>query len=1393
MSMSAPAAGRPFRPVPLSCLVLAPENVRKTAPHPADDAGLKASIEAHGLLENLVVRAVDAETPDRFAVIAGGRRLAALQSLHQDGAVPADHPVPCIFADSAENAGELSLAENAIRVPMHPADQVTAFTGLAQDGFSVAVIAARFGVTERIVEQRIRLGNVAPEILEAYRADEINLETVKAFAVTTDQVRQKQIWENLRSQPYRPTGWQVKQMLTEHKVSAGTNVGRFVGVEAYEQAGGRVLRDLFADEHQHGVWFEDPPLLERLATAKLKVAADELATPWKWAEAQLNADWNTAARFARVQAEPGEPTAEETARLDRLNTRELELSEIYNTDDGSWTAEHEEEFGAIEAETQEIQDAIADRCVYSPEAMAISGCIVTIGYGGELEVIEGLVRPEDQPSAPASGTDSGTGTVPTTEPACSAPLGRRPDPAAQARKDVGIGVGLSDDMTAIRTSLVKAHLSNDFDAAFDLALYQMALSVFGSFEYRAKALSITTSETAQRPMMRNNDNDFAGWSPGEAMLDDRSSLSFDWMTIDDTAESFAALRSLPHTEKQALFAAAVARTLNGQLSFEHRALPQIEATVARLDIDFAAHVRPTADMFWSRINKSRILDIARATLGAEWATAHSKFKKADLAKAMETAFAAGDVPLGVTPEGHAAALAWTMPGFTPFDTGRIEDPADEREPAATAAPEANDNAEDPAPDTQPDPAPETAADPAAPRPRSGQPGHYRPPGHRRAARGPGAGRRRHERHPHSGRRPARRLRHHRTRERPRRRRRHPGFPPRRLISPDRRPNNAPPAPAARGVPLFPLPIGASPMNPPFPPTIRARVHESAVSRVTRLFDSGLRDIFTELFQNSRRAGATRVNVTVEAVAADAAHAKGPEFTITIDDDGAGIADPAVLLSFGQNGWDAELVRSEDAAGFGFASLARRGCSVSTRTATPSTPIPAWQVALAPSHFLGEHEAPVEPCETAPFPHGTAIRFPALESPTGIRHAAEAAARHYPLPVHFQDRPGTAHPPDQLESIPFLDGAIHTEQWHGLVIGAFRNRPRQFEAPTVNFHGLTVSVHMPYVYTVSDDTWSVRIDVENCPDLELVLPARKEIVQTPFLDELRKAARLAIYRAMASEPDPCPSFEHWKRARDAGIAIPPPEPRLRRWRPSVADVNNRHQAPRRTDVAPDSLVMSFDPESPEAQTLHRAFSLAGLVAQLFEADRHLEGYDWYDRLDRVVGIRTEALTDGNATLITDVSASEESDIASQEFPARPEDILVTLAIQRHDGTDRTLAMATDVAIAGEAWSWPDDACIALTRESSLQPHELSELLESAYFSPSDDCETDSYETQREHFRQEASHMATSLICGSEEALRQSILDAMRREVRYLIPRDRAATINIQGPDITLTLAPPSEAA
>ncbi len=689
MNVIAPPTGTAVREIPLDRLFPAPGNVRRTPPGAQADAELKASIAALGLLENLVVRE---DGDGRHAVIAGGRRLKALQALAEDGTIDPGRPVPCQVLPGEVDADEISLAENVVRIAMHPADQVVAFTKLAEAGQTVASIAARFGASERTVEQRLRLGGVAPDLLHALRAGEIDLEILKAFAVTTDQARQMAVWEQVSAQGHPPSAWQVRRLLTEERVPGTSALARFVGVEAYEAAGGAVIRDLFAQDDETGTWFEDPALLERLAGDRLKAAADELATRWKWAAAMTEVSWQDTARYGRVHPEPSDPTDEEAAEVERLEARQEELCNL----DDDWTEELDAEAGAVEARLDEIGRAILARATYSREDMGLAGCIVTVGHDGTMEVVQGLVRPEDMPETAvtdgddATATESGTGAhAPRIAgPAVATDLPK--DREVGARRQAGLGIGLADDLRAIRTALVKAHLAGSFAAAFDLALFQLARSVF-RWGHAPDALDITVRESADRPMTRTTDEGFADWSPGEAMLEDRSGLALDWMEIEDDGEAFAALRALRDPDKRALFAACVARTVRPQLAFEPQARPELEATVARLGIDFAAHVRPTADMFWSRIAKGRMLEIARETLGVAWADARAKLKKPELADAMEAAFAAGDRPVGMDARAHAAAVAWTPPGFAAFDAGsadgaepQTDDGAADAEPGAEA-------------------------------------------------------------------------------------------------------------------------------------------------------------------------------------------------------------------------------------------------------------------------------------------------------------------------------------------------------------------------------------------------------------------------------------------------------------------------------------------------------------------------------------------------------------------------------------------------------------------------------------------------------------------------------------------------------------------------------------
>ena len=584
------------------------------------------------------------------------------------------------------------------------------------------------------------------------------------------------------------------------------------------------------------------------------------------------------------------------------------------------------------------------------------------------------------------------------------------------------------------------------------------------------------------------------------------------------------------------------------------------------------------------------------------------------------------------------------------------------------------------------------------------------------------------------------------------------------------------------------------MNPaaaPPPAAIRARIHESAVKRVTRIYAATLADIFAETLQNSRRAGAGHVRIAVsgpEHPAAGASPDTGACFTVTVSDDGAGIADPAVLLSFGENGWDDATVRREDAAGFGFASLARRNCIVSSRPRSPDGgTAPGWRVGLAPEHFLGEADAEVRADDGAPFPHGTAVSFRAGESAAAIRNAAGTAACHYPLPATFEDATDAETGPEELPRHAFLDGAVHTEPWRGLAFGVFRSRHGGYNDPDLNFFGLTLTVGLPTVETVHGATWTVLADVHDCPELELVLPARKEAVETPFLAEMREAARLAVYRAMAADPAPRPAFEDWKRAKAAGIDMAAPPALLRPWRPSMADVEDWRDPAKLAEAGRDALVMDCDPEPSEAQALWRAAERSGIAPRLFEADRRLEGYGWYDALARAAAMHIEAAADGGVDGHRRLAAARNGRIRERRgCRPGPPAMRIGLTVRPAERPSAALHLPADAAFAGGSWCGLHDALPLVTADSALQPHELAALLRAAFFSPSDEADSDSWETQRDRFDEEALHLATRLLLDDDEACRVSLAEAVRRELLPLCPRERTVDIRIRRPDIAVTL-------
>ena len=324
-SRSTPAmnATPTVRKIPLNQLVLSPTNVRKVPPRAAEDAELKASIRSRGLKQNLVVHRAAGDS-DIHEVTAGGRRLKALQALAAEGVIAADYKVPCLV-EAAGDALETSLMENTIRAAMHPADEFVAMAALIDAGSTVEAAAVRFGVPEQRVKQRLRLGKLAPELLDAYRDGSVSLDIIMAFTLGADHAAQLAVWHQVKDQHYL-SAHSVRRLLTDSAVPLDSDLGAFVGTAAYEDAGGKVTRDLFSSEDEG--FMDDAALVRRLAIEKLEAKAAELRGQWAWAKPVLDLDYGFRRQFGCVEPLPAEFPPEIAAELQVIEERLVQIEEL---------------------------------------------------------------------------------------------------------------------------------------------------------------------------------------------------------------------------------------------------------------------------------------------------------------------------------------------------------------------------------------------------------------------------------------------------------------------------------------------------------------------------------------------------------------------------------------------------------------------------------------------------------------------------------------------------------------------------------------------------------------------------------------------------------------------------------------------------------------------------------------------------------------------------------------------------------------------------------------------------------------------------------------------------------------------------------------------------------
>jgi ParB family chromosome partitioning protein len=591
---------------------------------------LKASLLAHGLMQNLVVT----DTGDgTYRVIAGGRRLEAIQSLQAEGKLSGDFSVPCQIV-TEQHALEMSLAENTVRLAMHPADQFEVFAALIDQGESAAEVAQRFGVEESLVLKRMKLARVAPQLLAEYRSEGMTLECLMAYTVTDDHRRQLKVFKSLQN-------WQkddpreIRAALTEKMVEASSKLALFVGLDAYMAAGGSSRADLFGKE----VYLEKPDLLHRLAKDKLDGIRKELeAEGWGWIEINADRDGETIYRCGRIQPRLiGAPSE----LLDLKSELDDQLSVIEQ-------APEEEESDNLLNQQQEIQDRLdeverklAGFVGFDEVLKTLAGCFVSIGEDGTPFIDKGLVNPENRKLlAKLLKTDGSDSVMGKTKPKHSLPE------------------SLRKDLATDRLQVAQVEIARHPAIALELLTFQAASEMLG-----------------KRHVLDGPDLEFSRPKPGKEreptgaaknLAAIEQSLPTGWLKSTSEAERFEAFRSLPEVARHELLAYCVALTLQPKLGpVESDEATAYDAALSLTGASVAGYWRPSKGNFLSRINRERLLAISREVLGEPWAQSHVNDKKSLLVDQLDRAFSNPEKS-GRTPDQIEKLKSW-LPAGMAFD------------------------------------------------------------------------------------------------------------------------------------------------------------------------------------------------------------------------------------------------------------------------------------------------------------------------------------------------------------------------------------------------------------------------------------------------------------------------------------------------------------------------------------------------------------------------------------------------------------------------------------------------------------------------------------------------------------------------------------------------------
>lgn len=620
--------------IPFDKLELSQKNVRNNKVGVSIE-DLANDIALRGLLMSLNVRPMLGEGGEeigRYEVPAGGRRYRALEFLIKQKRMAKTEPIPCIVKrGGATSVEDDSLAENVHRLQLQPLDQFRAFQTLSLQGLDEEEIAARYFVPVSTVRQRLRLASVSPRLLELYANDEMKLEQVMAFSITNDHVRQEQVWDTVsRSHAHEP--YYIRRLLTETAVRATDRRAVYIGIEAYQAAGGIVMRDLF--EQDQGGWLQDPALLEQLVFEKLKIDAEMLKAEegWKWVDAAIDFPYGHASGLRRFYGERAAFAAEDLVRNDALKVEYDKLDAEY--------AEATEYCEETEARLEELgneMDRLNDRpYAFDGQEVAHGGAFISLSASGELKIERGFVLPEDEPvvetgDGDADGHDGDGDEAVAASTTGGVSVNGTPvsvEPPEEDDRIRPLSDRVIEDLTAIRTVALRNALANDPAMAFAAALHAFVLKAF--FAYGSHSCLEVTLQSAKFGQTRGLADTV--WAKE---IEQRHEV-WGHDLPRNAGEVWDYLITLDEDSRQTLFAHCVSLSLSAVVQPWNRrpaAIAHAEQLARAIGFDMVeAGWAPTVDNYLGRVTKAHILQAVREAKGEQSAELIDHLKKLDMAR-----------------------------------------------------------------------------------------------------------------------------------------------------------------------------------------------------------------------------------------------------------------------------------------------------------------------------------------------------------------------------------------------------------------------------------------------------------------------------------------------------------------------------------------------------------------------------------------------------------------------------------------------------------------------------------------------------------------------------------------------------------------------------------------